>query len=237
VRRKFLRRKSRRFKLPKQDTWNWLDGDKSVWDGSNSAHQPEIERHLLALIHDATKDELDKIGDKLAKLKSNFVVCMLSRHSDVSPRHRLNAFRSLAKRRKQEIPRYLRDSMRTTKLKMTYAELSMLGPIKLMKTILTFYRSDQVLWKMSDQELDKLLFPASMKMPDEVVKVKKRVKRLIHGIGKNKMTEMLVNHTFEELDGSEEKIKKLIRDGFYGFTNSGVEQLEEKCYKLRLLTL
>jgi len=223
--------------MSKTDMWNWLDGDKTVWDGSNSAHQPDIERSLLHLIKEATKEELEAIGDKLARLKSNFVVCMLIRHNDITPRHRLNAFRALAKRRKQEIPRYLRGALSHNKLAMTYTELSMLGPVKLMKTIMTFYRHDDVKWKMTEKELDKLLFPSSLKMPTETTMVKKRIKRLINGIDKKQMLDLLVNDDYEKIKNSEKDIKKMILRGFHGYEYQSTESLEKLCYDRKLLTL
>ena len=120
---------------------------------------------------------------------------------------------------------------------MRFAELSKLGPVKLMKIILTFYKADNVTWKMSDQELNKLLFPSSMKMPNEVAKVKRRVKRLIHNIDEKKMREMLVQRDFDLLKDNDKELKKRIREGFGGYQYTDADRLEDECYKSGLLNL
>jgi hypothetical protein len=215
----------------------WLDGKENYYNASNSGDQKHLIEGIESLCRrtDGDSEELNKIGNKLLKRKSNMIAHMLVMCVFLSKRHRVAAYKALANRRKSDIP----EGINRSDLYVYYEDFNLISIKKRLKLFNMLLTHKHTKWKLTIDEVGKLLFPISIENPEWAEKTRSRISRIIkreeRNLNQEELRNILVDHCLEKINNGEIDLRELLLNGINGYKYRGINTLENEAYKWGLL--
>lgn len=220
----------------------WLkDESLSRLKGNNSGHQRIIRRALKILGESKhiTNSEFLRICDTLIKRKTNFIYLALLRNNILTKKHKIAALKALTNRRialaNIEYARYYPSELLNCNITLQYDELQPLG-VKALNILIMFSRHQLTTWKLTIDELDKLLI-IHLNMDYNIINrirtnITEHMRRQNNNISKNMLIDKLVEYEYDEVI----KYPKLFKDkAKKHYNNQTIEALEKQCLELKLI--